>query len=186
MERNFMPFLRGLHIAMRDKYYAERRKVVFSFLKKKKNKELTAMIDGVCIPMEEVKDETFSSKALGEGIAIVPQGNIIVAPCDGTLTLVADTKHAFGMTCEDGLELMVHIGIDTVALNGEGFKKHADAGVSVKKGQPIIEFDWDLMKEKFIDMSVMLILLNHQDYQIKSMHHGKTVKKGIDVVVEYC
>lgn len=164
----------------------ERRNIVFSFFKRKKERGLTAMVDGTCISMEEVKDEAFASKVLGEGIAIIPESNVIVAPCDGTISMIADSMHAFGMECPDGLELMVHIGIDTVALNGEGFKKLAKAGTSVKMGQPIIEFDWDFMKERSIDMSIMLILLNHQDYQIKELHHGKRVKKGIDVVVEYC
>ncbi len=155
------------------------------FKKKANNEELAAVADGKCIPMEQVNDPAFSSKALGDGVAIIPEGNVIVAPCDGTLSLVADTKHAFGMTREDGLEIMVHVGIDTVALKGEGFKTFVEAGADVKKGQPIIEFQPEVMKEKDIDMTTMLILLNYQDYNIKAIHHGIQVKKGVDTVVEY-
>ena len=155
------------------------------FKKKSSNSELLAVADGKCIPMEEVNDPAFSSKALGDGVAIVPTNNVIVAPCDGELSLVADTKHAFGMSNAEGLEIMVHVGIDTVALNGEGFKTFAEAGETVKKGQPIIEYDPEVMKEKGIDMTTMLILLNHDEFNLKELHYGKEVKKGEDVVVEY-
>ncbi len=155
------------------------------FKKKTNNAELVAVTDGKSIPMEQVNDPAFSSKALGDGVAVVPENNVIVAPCDGNLSLVADTRHAFGITREDGLEIMVHVGIDTVALNGEGFKTLAEVGTDVKKGQPIIEFDPEVMKAKGIDMTTMLILLNYQDYNIKAIHYGRQVKKGTDVVVEY-
>lgn len=155
------------------------------FKKKANNEELAAVADGKCIPMEQVNDPAFSCKALGEGVAIVPENNVIVAPCDGKLSLVADTRHAFGMSKEDGLEILVHVGIDTVTLNGEGFKAFEKAGADVKKGQPIIEFDAEVMKEKGIDMTTMLILLNHDEFNIKALHHGTQVKKGVDVVVEY-
>lgn len=158
---------------------------MFDFLKKKKNSELAAMVDGTCIPMEQVKDPAFAEKTLGDGIAIIPSGSVVTAPCDGMLTLVADTAHAFGMTRDDGLELMVHIGIDTVALNGEGFTVLTNAGVPVKKGQPIIEFAPDVMREKKIDMTTMLILLNGQDYTLLEMKHGAEVKAGADTVITY-
>ena len=116
---------------------------MFQFFKKKPDLEktgleLTAMTDGRCIPLEEVNDPVFSGKALGDGIAIVPEDCVIAAPCDGTVSMLAETLHAFGMTRDDGLELMVHIGIDTVALKGEGFEALVSQGDQVKKGEPLI------------------------------------------------
>lgn len=158
---------------------------MFSFFKKKGGTALAAVADGLCIPLEEVKDPAFAGKSLGEGVAFVPEDGEIVAPCDGKLSLVTPTLHAFGMECADGLQLMVHIGIDTVALNGEGFEKLAEAGGMVKKGQPIIRFNQEFMKEKGIDTTTMLILLNHQDYEIRGLYHGSQMKKGVDTAVEY-
>lgn len=159
---------------------------MFQMLKKKKHTGLVSPVDGLTIPMEEVKDPAFADKTLGDGIAAVPENGMVVSPCDGTLVTVTPTLHAFAIACEDGLELMVHIGIDTVALKGQGFESLANAGDVVKKGQPIIKFDSVFMKENNIDMTTMLILLNGDEYQIKEKHHGKQVRKGIDTVIEYC
>ena len=145
---------------------------------------LAAVADGRCIPLEEVNDPVFSGKALGDGVAIVPEDCVIAAPCDGTVSMLAETLHAFGMTREDGLELMVHIGIDTVALKGEGFEALVSQGASVKKGDPLIHFDAALMREKGIDMTTMLILLNPAQYQPKMLAGGQQVKKGADTVIE--
>ncbi len=158
---------------------------MFQLFRKKGNKVLTAVADGQCIPMKDVRDPAFAAKALGEGVAICPESDTIVAPCDGTLSLITPTRHAFAMEREDGLELMVHIGIDTVALNGEGFEVLTQAGQAVKKGQPIIRFDPEVMREKKIDMTTMLILLNHEAFEIKALYHGRQVKKGEDTVIEY-
>lgn len=162
---------------------------MFQFFKKKPDLEktgleLTAMTDGRCIPLEEVNDPVFSGKALGDGIAIVPEDCVIAAPCDGTVSMLAETLHAFGMTRDDGLELMVHIGIDTVALKGEGFEALVSQGDQVKKGEPLIRFDAAFMKEKGIDMTTMLILLNPGQYQFKTLAGGQQVKKNVDTVIE--
>ena len=162
---------------------------MFQFFKKKPDLEktgleLTAMTDGRCIPLEEVNDPVFSGKALGDGIAIVPEDCVIAAPCDGTVSMLAETLHAFGMTRDDGLELMVHIGIDTVALKGEGFEALVSQGDQVKKGEPLIRFDAALMEKKGIDMTTMLILLNPGQYQFKTLAGGQQVKKNVDTVIE--
>ena len=162
---------------------------MFQFFKKKPELEkagleLAAMTDGRCIPLEEVNDPVFSGKALGDGIAIVPEDCVIAAPCDGTVSMLAETLHAFGMTRDDGLELMVHIGIDTVALQGEGFEALVAQGAQVKKGEPLIRFDATLMEKKGIDMTTMLILLNPGQYQFKTLAGGQQVKKSVDTVIE--
>lgn len=162
---------------------------MFQFFKKKPDLEktgleLTAMTDGRCIPLEEVNDPVFSGKVLGDGIAIVPEDCVIAAPCDGTVSMLAETLHAFGMTRDDGLELMVHIGIDTVALKGEGFEALVSQGDQVKKGEPLIRFDAAFMEKKGIDMTTMLILLNPGQYQFKTLAGGQQVKKNVDTVIE--
>lgn len=162
---------------------------MFQFFKKKPDLEktgleLTAMTDGRCIPLEEVNDPVFSGKALGDGIAIVPEDCVIAAPCDGTVSMLAETLHAFGMTRDDGLELMVHIGIDTVALKGEGFEALVSQGDQVKKGEPLIRFDAAFMEKKGIDMTTMLILLKPGQYQFKTLAGGQQVKKNVDTVIE--
>lgn len=157
---------------------------MFHFLKKKADLELTAVADGRCIPLNEVNDPVFSGKALGDGVAIIPEKGEITAPCDGKLSMVAETLHAFGMTRDDGLELMVHIGIDTVELHGVGFEALVSQGTDVKKGDPVIRFDIALMQEKGIDMTTMLIVLNDAGYQYKMLADGRQVKKGVDTVIK--
>ena len=160
---------------------------MFQLFKKKTGQPglaLAAVVDGRCIPLEEVSDPVFAGKALGDGVAIVPEDCVIAAPCDGTVSMLAETLHAFGMTRDDGLELMVHIGIDTVALQGEGFEALVAQGTSVKKGDPMIRFDAAFMKEKGIDMTTMLILLNPAQYQTKMLAGGKKKKKSVDTVIE--
>ncbi|MDD7280702.1 MAG: PTS glucose transporter subunit IIA [Erysipelotrichaceae bacterium] len=158
---------------------------MLSFLKKNKNKQLVAVIDGKCIPIEQVNDQVFASKAMGDGVGIVPNGNVVVSPCDGNLTMVASTKHAFGLTGKDGIEVMVHIGIDTVALGGNGFTVLVEQGCDVKMGQPIIEFDAEFMKSHNLDMTTMMIVLNEASHGVKEKYSNKNVKCGKDIVIEY-
>ena len=121
---------------------------------------LYAVTKGVLYPLEEVKDEMFSRKMLGDGFAIKPSETVVRAPCDGIIQVLPDSRHAFGMKCDNGQEILVHIGIDTVMLNGKGFEAFVKANDRVKKGQKIISFDEALLKEGTYDMSVMVLLLN--------------------------
>ena len=157
---------------------------MLGFLKRRQLPELAAVISGKCIPLEEVKDEVFASKAMGDGVAIVPESSEVVAPCDGNLRLVANTGHAFGMVSNDGVEILIHIGIDTVKLDGKGFVVLAKQGEEVKKGQPIIRFDPDIMKDNNLDMTTMMILLS-KDVMIETYNTGSKLKKGQDAAIVY-
>ena len=157
---------------------------MLGFLKRRQLPELAAVISGKCIPLEEVKDEVFASKAMGDGVAIVPESSEVVAPCDGNLRLVANTGHAFGMVSNDGVEILIHIGIDTVKLDGKGFVVLAKLGEEVKKGQPIIRFDPDIMKDNNLDMTTMMILLS-KDVMIETYNTGSKLKKGQDAAIVY-
>lgn len=134
---------------------------MFGFWSKKREKlpdsSMAAVVSGDMIPIEETKDAVFSQKMLGDGIAILPKSEWIVAPCDGTVSMVYPTLHALGIINEDGLEILIHIGIDTVALNGEGFQCYVRQGQKVKTGDKLIRFDKKVMEKKKADLTTMMI-----------------------------
>lgn len=108
--------------------------------------------------MEQSADEVFSSKALGDGIAVDPEDGLVCAPCDGTVSLLFPTKHAVGITSEEGVELLIHIGINTVQLDGEGFEVFVEQGTRVKRGDKLIRADLALIHERGMNPQTMMIL----------------------------
>ncbi|KAG1716491.1 hypothetical protein ID866_629 [Astraeus odoratus] len=110
--------------------------------------EIVAPLSGEIVNIEDVPDVVFAEKIVGDGIAIKPTGNKMVAPVDGTIGKIFETNHAFSIESDSGIELFVHFGIDTVELKGEGFKRIAEEGQRVKVGDPVIEFDLPLLEEK--------------------------------------
>lgn len=139
---------------------------MFDFLKKKE-KALYAPVTGKVIPLDKVNDKMFANKLMGDGVGFQFEGNMVCAPCDGQLTLVANTLHAFGITMDNGAEILVHIGLDSVNLQGKGFKKLAKQGTKVKKGTPIIEIDRAFMKKNNIDLTTPMVITNTGDYKFK-------------------
>ena len=107
------------------------------FEKNAKTISLKAVEDGRTIPMDEVNDQTFAQELLGPGIAIVPSNGTVVSPINGTIATVMDTKHAVCIQGEDGLELIVHVGLDTVELNGKYYQTYKEIGDQVKAGQTV-------------------------------------------------
>lgn len=110
--------------------------------------EIIAPLSGEIVNIEDVPDVVFAEKIVGDGIAIKPTGNKMVAPVDGTIGKIFETNHAFSIESDSGVELFVHFGIDTVELKGEGFKRIAEEGQRVKVGDTVIEFDLPLLEEK--------------------------------------
>jgi PTS system glucose-specific IIA component len=110
--------------------------------------EIIAPLSGEIVNIEDVPDVVFAEKIVGDGIAIKPSGDKMVAPVNGTIGKIFETNHAFSIESDDGVELFVHFGIDTVELKGEGFKRIAEEGQAVKVGDTIIEFDLALLEEK--------------------------------------
>ena len=122
--------------------------------------EIIAPLSGEIVNIEDVPDVVFAEKIVGDGIAIKPAGNKIVAPVDGTIGKIFETNHAFSIESDDGIELFVHFGIDTVELKGEGFKRVAEEGQTVKKGDLIIEFDLALLEEKAKSVLTPVVISN--------------------------
>lgn len=145
---------------------------MFSFFKKKeapveenKTPVLTAYLSGKVIPIDEVKDEVFSSKALGDGLGIEPEGNVIVAPCAGTVSaLMEGSKHAVGLTLSNGAEILIHEGIDTVNMEGEGFKCFVKEGQKVNAGDS--SFSSIRRRSKHTDMRQPVFLLSQTEMNI--------------------
>jgi len=128
---------------------------------KPKKQIIFSPIDGNVIDLESVPDEVFSAKLAGDGLAILPRSNTFVAPVAGVLTKIFSTNHAFSIQTKSGLEVLVHIGLDTVELNGEGFKRLAEEGDTVTAGKPIICADIEFIKSK--GKSILTpIVLNHE------------------------
>jgi PTS system glucose-specific IIA component len=121
---------------------------------------IAAPLSGEIVPIEDVPDVTIAEKIVGDGIAIRPTGNKMVAPCDGTIGKIFETNHAFYLESDSGIEMFVHFGVDTEELRGEGFKRIAEEGQSVKCGDIIIEFDLAVLEEKAKSTLTAVIISN--------------------------
>ena len=118
---------------------------------------------GTILPLEEVKDETFASKVLGDGVAVEPSAGKVFAPADAVVTNLADTKHAVGLQTRGGNEILIHIGIDTVQLAGKFFRPHVKTGDSVRKGQLLIEFDLEQIKKAGFGTTIPMLFTDPSD-----------------------
>ena len=144
---------------------------------------LYSALEGTAIPMSMVNDATFASEVLGKGVAVIPAKGEVVAPCDATVETVFDTKHAVGLSTESGMELLIHIGINTVELGGKYYTTHVKDGDQVKKGQLLVSFDMDKIKEAGYDVTTPLIVTNSDDYKdVKVLREGAVT--SVDKVLE--
>lgn len=130
-----------------------------------KEAKIEAAVPGLILPLETAQDEAFASGALGAGAVIEPSEGIVVAPFDGTITAFFPTRHAIGLVSDDGKELLIHVGINTVELNGEHFKALAAQNDHVKKGQKLLEFDIPAIKKAGYPVSTMMIVTNTPNYE---------------------
>lgn len=165
---------------------------MFGFLKKKKEEviqnkiyNLVSAVDGRVLNLSEVPDVVFAEKLVGDGVAIDPTGDIIVSPADGELTLVFNTKHAFALTLDNGIELLVHVGIDTVSLMGEGFEQLAEAGIRVKAGTPILKIDREFIRSKGFSLVTPVLITNTDITSSIITKESIDAIAGKTVVVEY-
>ena len=160
---------------------------MFGFFKKKSEpKELKAMVNGEVISVTEVKDDVFSSCMLGKGIAIHPTDGVVVAPVDGEISVTMEgTNHAVGIRIAEGFDLLIHIGLDTVSLNGEGFTSHISIGQKVKAGDKLITFDKALVESKGLCSDVILIALDNPALPALDFKTGMTASAGETVVATW-
>lgn len=158
---------------------------MFDFFKKKKTPELIigSPVKGNTVPLSSVNDPTFSEGMLGKGAAILPSDGKIYAPADGTIETLFDTLHAFSLSTADGVEILVHVGLDTVKMGGDGFTGHVHSGDAVKKGDLILEIDLEKVKAAGYDTSTLVVICNTDDYGDVRGLDNKEVQPGDDVIV---
>lgn len=157
-----------------------------NFFKKKEaaDNNLYAPIEGEYIELEKIPDKVFASGMLGQGCGIIPKNNIVTAPVDGEIVMVADTKHAIGIKSNSGAEILLHIGLETVAMNGEGFEVFVKTGEKVKAGQELLKFDLEKIKKKADSEISAFVISNSDDFEKIDIHVGK-VYKNKEVAGEY-
>jgi len=153
--------------------------------KKESVKELKAFISGKVIPVSEVADPVFSSKAMGDGIAIRPDAQKITAPCGGEISMIADTGHAIGITLNNGAELLIHVGLDTVSLNGEGFRVLVKEGNQIKRGTPLLEFDKAFIEKKGLATDCIMVLTNADEFPSVQFISGINAKQNETVICTF-
>ncbi|AWN61075.1 sucrose-specific PTS transporter subunit IIBC [Streptococcus sobrinus] len=139
-------------------------------------------VDGQIVELEKVNDPVFSSGAMGKGIAVKPSGNTVVSPVDGLVQIAFETGHAYGLKSKDGVEVLIHIGIDTVSLDGKGFKQKVAANQEVKKGDVLGTFDSAVIKDAGLDDTIMVIVTNTADYAEVSPVASGAVKAGDNLI----
>ena len=149
-------------------------------------KELKSILDGKVMPIEEAPDDVFSQKIMGDGLAIEPSNTVVTAPADCDVSVVmADTGHACGLSLPNGVELLIHVGVDTVDMGGDGFRLLVNEGDHVKAGQPLIEFDPAKIKAAGHPCTTMLIVTSEGNAANIKMHSGIDAKAGEATVISW-
>lgn len=149
---------------------------------KKAGEVMGAPVAGKAVAISEVSDPTFGQEILGKGMAIIPSVGKVVAPIDGTVEMVFDTKHAISMSSDSGIQILIHVGLDTVSLKGEPFTAHVESGQKVKAGDLMLEFDIEAIKSAGLETITPIVICNSDDYKEITAHVGKDVNTGDEVL----
>ncbi|MGL5435042.1 MAG: beta-glucoside-specific PTS transporter subunit IIABC [Lachnospiraceae bacterium] len=144
--------------------------------------QLEAPIEGRIIPLDQLEDAAFASGALGQGVAIEPAKGVVTAPADGVLSALFHTRHALGITTDSGLEVLIHVGMDTTMLEGKGFIAKAEAGDKIKKGQVLLEFDMDYIKSEGYSLVTPVLISNMSSEDVLSIQAGDRVAMGSNLM----
>lgn len=154
---------------------------MFGFLKRKK-REILSPVDGEVLALDKVDDEVFSQGMAGKGVAIMPMNSLFCAPIDGVVTKIFSTNHAYSIKSPKDFEVLVHIGLDTVALKGKGFERLIEEGASVKAGEAIIRVDLEYLKQYAKDIITPVLISDESD--VKEIEYYFTGVKVKDVIME--
>ncbi len=157
---------------------------MFGKQKNAKETEVFAPMNGTSKDIVFVPDEAFSEKMLGDGMAIVPDDGTVFSPVNGTIEDIPDTKHAFCITTDDGCELLLHIGINTVNLKGEGFSVFVSNGDRVRVGDKLARVDLELLKKHNLPLDTPVLMTEREKLHIVTKHTGK-IQGGKDVLFTY-
>lgn len=145
-------------------------------------KEIKSPISGKVIELEKVNDPVFSSGAIGKGVAIEPIDNKVYAPFDGVIEFIADTKHAIGLLSDDGVEVLIHVGMDTVKMNGKGFDVKTKVNSKVKAGDLLLEFDKSVIEKEGYSLITPIVITNADNYEDKQLNINKEVESGNTII----
>ncbi|MGL4523535.1 MAG: PTS sugar transporter subunit IIA [Bacilli bacterium] len=154
---------------------------MFGFFKK--NNKFVAIADGTVCSLKEVPDEVFSSGMAGDGVAIHVTGNTVVAPIDGKIEAIFPSKHAFTMSTAKGYEVLVHVGINTVKMNGEGFETLVEAGTEVKAGTPVLSVDVNRIKAEGYSLMTPVLITNSDQFKLDVKNVGSDAVAGKTEVI---
>ncbi|MCY9445092.1 PTS glucose transporter subunit IIA [Bacillus haynesii] len=136
---------------------------IFKSKKKIKEEEIFSPLTGQLVPLEQVPDPVFSEKMMGEGVAVIPEEGVLVSPVEGEVVQVFHTKHAIGIKSVSGLDILLHVGLETVELNGEGFTVFIKEGQTVKVGDPLLNFDISFLRNENKEIITPIIITNYSD-----------------------
>ncbi len=156
---------------------------MFNFFKKEKSVEIIAPMTGTIIDIEDVPDKVFSEKMVGDGLGIEPTEGVVTAPFDGEIVSLFPTNHAIGLRTKGGLELLIHVGLDTVDLKGEGFERLVEENQKVKKGDILLKFDIDYIKAQGKQVISPIIITNMDIVKDLDKFNGK-IEKGKDILMK--
>lgn len=145
--------------------------------------KIMSPVDGTLLNIEKVNDEVFSKKLTGEGVAVIPSSNSIYSPVSGKILTVFSTKHALGIMSDDGVELLIHVGINTINLNGEHFSSFVEEGSRVEKGSKLLEVDFDSLKEKGYDPTTVIVVTNTSDFTEVIPSEEGSIKSKADTIL---
>ena len=146
-----------------------------------------APVSGIVLPLSQAKDEAFASEVMGKGVVIEPSDGKVYAPADGIVTALFPTLHAIGITTDGGAEILIHVGIDTVRLNGEGFTAHIEQGDRIKTGDLLLEFDQKFIEEKKFSTQTPVIvtnIANMKEIRIEMPEKIQAGKKLMSIVLD--
>lgn len=161
---------------------SQTKRILKNVKSENESRSVQAPITGEIVGMEEIPDETFASGVLGKGVGIKPEAEIITAPFAGEISTVAETGHAIGITSKDGMELLIHIGIDTVNMNGKGFQPKVKTGDQVVSGQELLEFDRGAIKKAGYSDIVVIMLLNADEFPDTEFISNQKVDAGAQII----